>query len=86
LALAIAPPPNETPEERRVREAREAEAQRVSDEIDERLKKEREGEKKKKRPVKLLLLGEPFSSRVQWMCRVDAFEKKVRVRVARLRH
>ncbi|PFH48860.1 hypothetical protein AMATHDRAFT_148943 [Amanita thiersii Skay4041] len=63
LTLALAPPPDETPEQRQAREAAEAEARRVSDEIDELLKKEREQEKKKKRPVKLLLLGQSESGK-----------------------
>lgn len=57
LTLAIAPPPDETPEQRHAREIAEVEARKVSDEIDEQLKREREGEKRKKKPVKLLLLG-----------------------------
>lgn len=61
LALAIAPPPDETPEQRHAREISEAEARKVSDEIDEQLKREREGEKRKKKPVKLLLLGMSLS-------------------------
>ncbi|KAG7443309.1 guanine nucleotide binding protein, alpha subunit [Guyanagaster necrorhizus] len=56
LTLALAPPPDETAEQREQREAAEAEAQRRSDDIDEQLQKERELEKRKKRPVKLLLL------------------------------
>jgi hypothetical protein len=63
LTLAIAPPPDETPEQRQIREAAEAEAKRVSDEIDEQIRKERELDKKKKKPMKLLLLGEyPLNS------------------------
>jgi len=58
LALAIAPPPNETPEQRQIREATEAEAKRISDEIDEQIRKERDFDRKKKKPVKLLLLGQ----------------------------
>lgn len=57
LTLAIAPPPDETYEQRMVREAAEAEAKRVSDEIDELIRRERELEKRKKKPFKLLLLG-----------------------------
>lgn len=57
LTLAIAPPPDETYEQRQIREAAEAEAKRISDEIDEQIRREREAEKKKKKPVKLLLLG-----------------------------
>jgi guanine nucleotide-binding protein subunit alpha len=57
LTLAIAPPPDETYEQRQIREAAEAEAKRISDEIDEQIRKEREAERRKKKPVKLLLLG-----------------------------
>lgn len=75
LTLAIAPPPDETPEQRQIREAAEAEAKRVSDEIDEQIRKERELERKKKRPVKLLLLGQlskflkshPFLMFLRWV-------------------
>ncbi|KAJ3866194.1 guanine nucleotide binding protein, alpha subunit [Lentinula novae-zelandiae] len=63
LTLAIAPPPNETPTARADRELAEAEALRISNEIDEQLRKERENEKKKKRPVKLLLLGQSESGK-----------------------
>lgn len=57
LSLAIAPPPDETFEQRHARELAEAEARKVSDEIDEQLKREKEGERRKRKPVKLLLLG-----------------------------
>jgi len=60
LTLAIAPPPDETYEQRQIREAAEAEAKRISDEIDEQIRKEREAERRKKKPVKLLLLGTFF--------------------------
>ncbi|PPR03787.1 hypothetical protein CVT26_005785, partial [Gymnopilus dilepis] len=63
LALAIAPPPDETLEQRLVREAAEAEAKRISDEIDEQLKREKENERKKRKPVKLLLLGQSESGK-----------------------
>ncbi|KIK66216.1 hypothetical protein GYMLUDRAFT_928059 [Collybiopsis luxurians FD-317 M1] len=63
LALALAPPPNETPEERAEREIAEAEAVRISNEIDEQLKREKDAERKKKRPVKLLLLGQSESGK-----------------------
>ncbi|KAJ7080029.1 guanine nucleotide binding protein, alpha subunit [Mycena belliarum] len=62
LTAALAPPPNETPAEREHREREEAEARRVSDEIDAQLRKERESEKKRK-PVKLLLLGQSESGK-----------------------
>lgn len=57
LSLALLPPPDETWEQRQLREAAEAEAKRVSDEIDEQIKRERENERRKRKPVKLLLLG-----------------------------
>ncbi len=66
LALAIAPPPNETLEERLVREAAEAEAKRISDEIDEQIARDREQMKKVKRPMKLLLLGALCSAKSHW--------------------
>ncbi|KAG6836284.1 hypothetical protein H0H93_009475, partial [Arthromyces matolae] len=63
LSLAIAPPPNETLEQRHARELAEAQAKRISDEIDEQIRKEREGDRKKKKPVKLLLLGQSESGK-----------------------
>ncbi|KAF6749802.1 guanine nucleotide binding protein, alpha subunit [Ephemerocybe angulata] len=63
LAAMTAPPRNETPEERQIRETAEAEAKKISDEIDERLRRERESDRKKKRPVKLLLLGQSESGK-----------------------
>ncbi|THV03493.1 G-alpha-domain-containing protein [Dendrothele bispora CBS 962.96] len=63
LALAIAPPLNETPQEREAREHAEAEATRISNEIDEQIRKERDRERKKRRPVKLLLLGQSESGK-----------------------
>ncbi|KAJ7270675.1 guanine nucleotide binding protein, alpha subunit [Mycena haematopus] len=62
LTAALAPPPNETPAERDARERSEAEAKRISDEIDALLRREREAEKKRK-PVKLLLLGQSESGK-----------------------
>lgn len=60
LTLALAPPPNETPEERTNRLGQEAEAQRISDEIDEALKRERAALKRRK-VMKMLLLGQSES-------------------------
>ena len=68
LAAITAPPRDETPEQRQIREAAEAEAKRISDEIDERLRRERENEKKKKRPVKLLLLGMFVAQNSSYVC------------------
>ncbi|KAJ6578829.1 guanine nucleotide binding protein, alpha subunit [Mycena vulgaris] len=62
LTAALAPPPNESPADRELRERAESEAKRVSDEIDAQLRRERENEKKRK-PVKLLLLGQSESGK-----------------------
>jgi guanine nucleotide-binding protein subunit alpha len=59
LTRAMAPPPNETIQERDARIHREREAKRVSDEIDEELRK---GSKKGSKPVKILLLGASVST------------------------
>ncbi|KAL1730434.1 guanine nucleotide binding protein, alpha subunit [Schizophyllum commune] len=59
---ALRPPPDETPEEREARLAREEEARRVSAEIDAEIKAERQA-KKKKRIVRLLLLGQSESGK-----------------------
>lgn len=60
LSRALAPPPDESPEERAAREAKEQEAVRISNAIDESLKAEKLAEKRK-RMVKLLLLGQSES-------------------------
>ncbi|KAL5498558.1 hypothetical protein ACEPAH_1912 [Sanghuangporus vaninii] len=62
LTLVMAPPPDETLEERDARLAREAEARRISEAIDEQLKQERLQQKKNK-IVKLLLLGQSESGK-----------------------
>jgi hypothetical protein len=56
----LKPPPNETPEERAQRIASEEEARRVSMAIDEAIKAERQM-RKKKRVIRLLLLGQSES-------------------------
>jgi hypothetical protein len=61
LAIAIAPPRNEPPEDRETRERAELEARRVSDAIDDQIRQERSAMKKKKKPVKVLLLGQSES-------------------------
>lgn len=61
LAAAIAPPPDETPAARTARLRAEAEARRVSDEIDEQLKQERAARRKQRPCVKVLLLGQSES-------------------------
>jgi guanine nucleotide-binding protein subunit alpha len=63
LTLAILPPVDETPDQREARESVELEARRRSDEIDEQLRSEKAALKKKKRPVKVLLLGQSESGK-----------------------
>ena len=58
LAYVLAPPPNETEEQRQIRLAAEAEAKRISDAIDEELQRQAKAEKRGPKPVKILLLGE----------------------------
>ncbi|RPD63398.1 G-protein alpha subunit [Lentinus tigrinus ALCF2SS1-7] len=62
LSRLLAPPPNETAEERETRLQLEAEARQISDRIDEQLKAERAA-LKKNRPVKVLLLGQSESGK-----------------------
>jgi hypothetical protein len=61
LTLAIAPPKDETPQEKDTREQAEIEARRISDAIDEQIRQERTALKKKKKSVKVLLLGQSES-------------------------
>lgn len=62
LSQIIAPPVNETAEQRRIRERDEAEARRISEQIDEALKAEREEAKtKRNKRLKVLLLGQSES-------------------------
>ncbi|KAF9457710.1 G-protein alpha subunit [Collybia nuda] len=63
FAIFTAPPPGETPEEKAARERREAEAQRVSDRIDEELKAEKALMKRHRGTVKVLLLGQSESGK-----------------------
>ncbi|KAF7798126.1 hypothetical protein EIP86_009341 [Pleurotus ostreatoroseus] len=60
ISLLLAPPPDETDEERALRLQREAEARRISDEIDEQIKKEYAA-LKKQNVLKMLLLGQSES-------------------------
>ena len=62
LSRALQPPPDESPGERDERIRAEREAKRVSDEIDDQLRKERAA-LKKKRPVRVLLLGQSESGK-----------------------
>ncbi|OAX37975.1 G-alpha-domain-containing protein [Rhizopogon vinicolor AM-OR11-026] len=57
------PPPNETTEEKRERLVRQQEAQRVSHEIDEGILESKKALEKKKKAVKVLLLGQAESGK-----------------------
>jgi guanine nucleotide-binding protein subunit alpha len=61
LTLAAAPPKDESLAQRLVRERAESEARKISDEIDEQIKREKQATKRRKRPVKVLLLGQSES-------------------------
>ncbi|KAI0827068.1 G-alpha-domain-containing protein [Trametes gibbosa] len=63
LAHVMAPPPNETDEERQARLAAEAEAKRISDAIDEELQRQAKAERRGPTPVKILLLGQSESGK-----------------------
>ncbi|EIM83217.1 G-alpha-domain-containing protein [Stereum hirsutum FP-91666 SS1] len=63
LAAALRPPPNETSAAREARLQMEAEAQKVSDAIDEQLRQEKALLKKQKPDVKVLLLGQSESGK-----------------------
>ncbi|KAI0830330.1 G-alpha-domain-containing protein [Trametes gibbosa] len=62
LARLLAPPPNETPEEREIRLMLEAEARARSERIDDQIRAEKAALKKNK-PVKVLLLGQSESGK-----------------------
>ena len=57
LSRALSPPPKETPEQRTQREAKEVDARRVSDRIDDQIKTEKRAVSLKKDPVRVLMLG-----------------------------
>ncbi|KAF8070364.1 guanine nucleotide binding protein, alpha subunit [Lyophyllum atratum] len=63
LTLAMAPPPNEKPEERLAREIREERAREVSKRIDAELKLAKAAMKKKQSTVKVLILGQSLSGK-----------------------
>jgi hypothetical protein len=62
LDQVLRPPPDETTEQRSIRLAREEEAKRISLAIDASIKAERQA-RKKKRIVRLLLLGQSESGK-----------------------
>ncbi|KAF7337758.1 hypothetical protein MSAN_02249600 [Mycena sanguinolenta] len=63
ISNAIAPPQNESPEERDIRIQKERAAKQVSDAIDAELSREQAHEKKRPKPVKILLLGQSESGK-----------------------
>ena len=64
FSFMTAPPSNESPEEMAIREKVEAEAKKISEQIDESINQERSA-LKKKRHIKVLLLGQSESGRAQ---------------------
>ncbi|KAI0633636.1 G-alpha-domain-containing protein [Trametes polyzona] len=63
LAVAIEPPRDESAADRWAREQREAQARRISEQIDEQIRAERQAMKKRKPPMRLLLLGQSESGK-----------------------
>src|ERR1700676_620377 len=61
LSILLAPPPNETVEECRIREANESKARKVSLRIDEELKADKAAMKKRKSSMNVLVLGQSES-------------------------
>lgn len=61
ISILLRPPPDETLQQREARLGQEAEAKRVSDQIDETIKADRAALKKRKDTTKLLLLGQSES-------------------------
>ena len=64
ITAALKPPPTETEEERIIRLQHEDEAKRISEQIDEDLREERERLKKRKGDVKVRLFFHPLVSRL----------------------
>lgn len=63
LARALAPPADESPEQRAMREAKETEARRMSERIDEQIRLEKQANSRNKVPVKVLMLGQAESGK-----------------------
>ncbi|KAG7089367.1 hypothetical protein E1B28_011057 [Marasmius oreades] len=63
ITEALKPPPSETETERQIRLQEEAEAKRISEQIDEDLRQEREVLRRRRGEVKLLLLGQAESGK-----------------------
>ena len=58
LARALQPPADESPDERAAREQKQREATRISHEIDEDIQESRKAFERRKKAIKILLLGE----------------------------
>ncbi|KAK1222871.1 hypothetical protein PQX77_014293, partial [Marasmius sp. AFHP31] len=63
ITEALKPPPSETEAQKQIRLQEEAEAKRISEQIDEDLRQEREILRRKRGEVKLLLLGQAESGK-----------------------
>ena len=63
LSVALEPPPDESPADRWAREQAEAQARRISEQIDDQIKAEKLAMKKRKPPIKVLLLGQSESGK-----------------------
>ncbi|KAJ6540357.1 guanine nucleotide binding protein, alpha subunit [Mycena capillaripes] len=80
ISAALAPPEDESPEQRHNRILRERAAKKISDDIDEQLNRERQQAKRQPKPVKILLLGQSESGKsttlknFQLMCEPKAFQ------------
>ncbi|KAJ7633624.1 guanine nucleotide binding protein, alpha subunit [Mycena polygramma] len=79
IAAALAPPENESLQQRQNRIMKERAAKRVSDDIDDQLNRERQQVRRQSKPVKILLLGQSESGKsttlknFQLMCEPKAF-------------
>ncbi|KAF7329875.1 G-protein alpha subunit [Mycena kentingensis (nom. inval.)] len=63
LAILMRPPPDETPSQLTARLKREADAQRISDNIDEEIKRDRAAQRKARKELRILLLGQGESGK-----------------------
>jgi hypothetical protein len=61
LSILLAPPPNETPEQRKARETDESDARKKSLRVDEELRADKAAMKKRNNSVKVLVLGQSES-------------------------
>jgi hypothetical protein len=79
LDEVLKPPPDESPEDRTIRLQNEAEAKRVSLAIDASIKAERHA-RRKKRIVRLLLLGQSESGELRYRFTLLVTDESVRPR------